>query len=126
MKFRRSPSIGPQRNHIDLQILVGVLALMVFSLGVVYSASSTWSFEKFGGSERLLGSHAVKVLAGFTMILVFMNVDYRKYKRISKPVLLASILLLAVTLVLGGEVKGASRWLCDATSVNRLLRAPLS
>ena len=111
MRFRRHPSVRPQRNHIDLPILVAVLTLMVVSLAVVYSASSTWAFERFGESERLLGSHAVKVLSGFAMIFVFMSVDYKKYKRITKPVLLAGIFLLAVTLVLGGEVKGAARWL---------------
>jgi cell division protein FtsW len=111
MNFRRHPSVRARRNHIDLPILVAVLALMVCSLAVVYSASSTWAFEKLGGSEKLLGSHIVKVLAGFTMIFVFMNVDYAKYKRISKAVLLAAVFLLAVTLVFGGEVKGASRWL---------------
>ena len=102
---------NPPRNHIDLPILVAVLALMLFSLGVVYSASSTWAFEKFGESEKLLGSHAVKVLAGFAMILLFMNVDYRKYRRLTKPVLIGGIALLAVTLLLGGEMKGATRWL---------------
>ncbi|MFN0157759.1 MAG: putative lipid II flippase FtsW [Bacteroidota bacterium] len=100
-----------QRNHIDLSILVSVLVLMVLSLGVVYSASSTWAFEKFGASEKLLGSHAVKVLMGFAAIFVFMNIDYKKYKKLTKLLLIASIGLLLVTLVLGGEVKGAARWL---------------
>jgi cell division protein FtsW len=84
---------------------------MVLSLGVVYSASSTWAMEKFGESGRLLGSHALKVLAGFLVIFVFMNIDYKLYKKMTKWVLLATIFVLIVTLGLGGEVKGASRWL---------------
>jgi cell division protein FtsW len=92
-------------------ILIAVLVLMVLSLGVVYSASSTWAMEKFQDSSRLLGSHALKVLAGFLAIFVFMQIDYRRYKKLTRPVLLATILLLAVTLALGGEVKGATRWL---------------
>ncbi len=100
-----------QRNHIDLTALVSVLILMVLSLGVVYSASSTWAMEKFGESGRLLGSHALKVLAGFLVIFVFMNIDYKLYKKMTKWVLLATIFVLIVTLGLGGEVKGASRWL---------------
>ena len=100
-----------QRNHIDLATLIAVLVLMVLSLGVVYSASSTWALEKFGESGKLLGSHATKVLLGFLAILIFMNIDYKKYRKISKPVLIGTILLLLVTLGLGGEVKGASRWL---------------
>lgn len=100
-----------ERNHIDLATLIAVLALMVFSLGVVYSASSTWALLKSGSSEKLLGSHALKVLLGFAMIILFMNIDYRKYKKLTKPVLIGAVLLLLGTLALGGEVKGATRWL---------------
>ncbi len=100
-----------QRNHIDLATLIAVLTLMTLSLGVVYSASSTWGLLKSGSSEKLLGSHALKVFLGFVMILVFMQIDYQKYRKMTKPVLIGAILLLLVTLGLGGEVKGATRWL---------------
>ena len=100
-----------ERNHIDLVTLIAVLVLMVLSLGVVYSASSTWALLKSGSSEKLLGSHALKVLLGFTAIFVFMQIDYKKYKKLTKPVLIGTVLLLFVTLALGGEVKGATRWL---------------
>ena len=100
-----------ERNHIDLATLIAVLVLMVLSLGVVYSASSTWALLKSGSSEHLLGSHALKVLLGFIMIIVFMNINYKKYRKLTKPVLIGAVLLLLVTLLLGGEVKGATRWL---------------
>jgi cell division protein FtsW len=100
-----------ERNHIDIATLIAVLVLMVLSLGVVYSASSTWALLKSGNSEKLLGSHAIKVLLGFAMIFIFMNIDYKKYKKITKPILIGAVLLLLVTFVLGGEVKGATRWL---------------
>ncbi|HCV42859.1 MAG TPA: cell cycle protein, partial [Bacteroidetes bacterium] len=100
-----------ERNHIDLATLIAVLVLMVLSLGVVYSASSTWALLKSGSSEKLLGSHALKVLLSFAMIFVFMQIDYRKYRKLTKPALIGAVLLLLVTLALGGEVKGATRWL---------------
>jgi cell division protein FtsW len=109
--WRDERFVRARRNHIDFATLIAVLVLMVISVGVVYSASSTWAFEKFGESGRLLGSHAIKVLAGFCMIFLFMNIDYRVYKKISKPVLLITVMVLVVTLGLGGEVKGATRWL---------------
>lgn len=99
------------RNHIDLTVLIAVLTLMVLSLGVVYSASSTWALAKHGGSEYLLGNHFIKVLAAFGAILLFMNIDYKKYRKLTKPALIIAVLFLIVTLGLGGEVKGASRWL---------------
>jgi cell division protein FtsW len=100
-----------RRNHIDLATLTAVLILMVLSLGVVYSASSTWSYEKFGQSSHLLNSHAVKILLGIFALFIGMNVDYLKYKKFTKPALIAAIILLSVTFVLGGEMKGAMRWL---------------
>jgi cell division protein FtsW len=98
-----------QRNHIDLPILIAVLILIVIGLGVVYSASSTWAWEKYGESDKLLESHAVKVLIGFLTILIFMHIDYRLYKKITKPALLACVLGLVITLSFGGELKGAVR-----------------
>lgn len=100
-----------QRNHIDLTTLVAVLMLMVLSLGVVYSASSTWAMAKYNESGKLLGNHAVKVLLGFLAIFVFMHIDYKRYKKITKPALLIAVALLALTLGLGVVVKGAARWL---------------
>ncbi len=100
-----------QRNHIDLQTLISVLTLMVLSLAVVYSASSTFAMEKWGSSSKLMTLHVIKVLVSFAAIIVFMKIDYRKYKKMTKPVIIAAVGLLIVTLALGGEVKGASRWL---------------
>jgi cell division protein FtsW len=103
--------VRKQRNHIDIVTLIAVLTLMVLSLGVVYSASSSWAMEKFGESGKLLGSHATKVLLGFLAIFAVMHVDYTLYRRLTKPVLIGALLLLMVTLALGGEVNGATRWL---------------
>ncbi len=100
-----------RRNHIDLATLTAVLVLMVLSLGVVYSASATWSMEKFGQSSRLLNSHALKILLGIVALFIGMNVDYQKYRKLTKPALIFAILLLGLTFVLGGEMKGATRWL---------------
>ena len=100
-----------ERNHIDLACFLSVLTLMVLSLGVVYSASSTWALDRLGESGKVLGSHAIKVLLGFGAIFVFMQIDYHRYKKLTKPALIVSIVLLLVTLVLGGRFKGATRWL---------------
>lgn len=100
-----------QRNHIDMLILASVLLLMVFSLGVVYSASAAWATRGGHDSTRYLGSHAVKVLIGFVMLFVFMQVDYHKYRKLTKPVLIAAVVLLVATIAIGVVFKGAGRWL---------------
>ncbi|MEK6755033.1 MAG: putative peptidoglycan glycosyltransferase FtsW [Bacteroidota bacterium] len=100
-----------QRNHIDLATLIAVLTLMVLSLGVVYSASATWAMEKFGESNRLLNLHALKVLLGLVALFVGMTIDYKKLRKLTKLAVIISIVFLSITLMLGGEVKGAARWL---------------
>ncbi len=100
-----------RRNHIDLATLTAVLMLMVLSLGVVYSASATWAYEKFGQSSHMLNSHAMKILLGIVALFIGMNVDYQRFKKLTKPALLFAIVLLGITFVLGGEMKGATRWL---------------
>ena len=100
-----------QRNHIDLPLLTAVLILMVLSLGVVYSASATWAYEKFGESDKLFNYHALKILIGIAALFLGMMINYPGYKKLTKLALIAAIFLLGVTLALGGEVKGAARWL---------------
>lgn len=98
-------------GHIDITILLAVLTLMVFSVGLVYSASATWAMVKKESSEYFLTRHIVRVLLGMAMIFLFMKFNYQNLKRISKVALSVAALLLVVVLAIGGEVKGASRWL---------------
>lgn len=99
------------RNHIDILTLIAVLTLMLLSLGVVYSASASYAQAKFGESEKMLTSHAIKVLLGLTGMFIAMRIDYHKLQRFTKIAAVAAVGLLMVTLVLGGEAKGATRWL---------------
>jgi cell division protein FtsW len=98
-------------NHIDIVTLIAVLVLMVIGIGVVYSASSTIAMKKFGESEAYLVRHIIKVGMSLVALFIFMKVDYHRYAKVSKAALLLAVVLLMATLALGGEVKGASRWL---------------
>jgi len=100
-----------QRNYIDSPLLFAVLTLMFLSLGVVYSASASWALAKYGESERMLISHAVKVFLGIIVLFTGMRIDYRKIQHLTKLALVGAVVLLGITLVLGGEAKGATRWL---------------
>jgi cell division protein FtsW len=100
-----------QRNHIDVWLLIVVLGLMVTSLGVVYSASAEWSFKRFDTQSHYLDLHAIKILLSIAALFVGLSIPYSIYKRFTKPALILAVLFLAVTFVLGGETKGAVRWL---------------
>ncbi len=103
--------MASEKNHIDRITLFVVLILMVASTVVVYSASSSWAMQKMHSSAGLVNKHIAKILVGLVAMFFGINMDYKKYKPLTKWVLLGSIVLLFAVRVLGGEVKGAARWL---------------
>lgn len=102
---------GPTRNHIDFATLVAVMALMLFSMGIVYSASSTVAFKKFDDSEYVLLNHVAKVGLAIIALFIAMRFDYHRLRRLTKPALVAAIGLLVLTLLVGAVAKGAVRWI---------------
>jgi len=86
--------------------------LMIFSIGVVYSASSTFAFEKYQDSNYLFKQHVIKVFVSISIIFIFAKIDYRYLESIAKLMIWATILLLIFTIFGGsGPIKGASRWI---------------
>jgi cell division protein FtsW len=100
-----------QKNHIDIWLLIVVLGLMVVSLGVVYSASAEWSQKRFETQSHYLDLHAIKVLLSIGALFAGLSIPYGVYKKFTKLALFIAVIFLAITFVLGGEAKGAVRWL---------------
>ncbi|HPU24212.1 MAG TPA: FtsW/RodA/SpoVE family cell cycle protein, partial [Candidatus Kapabacteria bacterium] len=98
-------------GYVDWLILIPVVGLMLFSLAFVYSASATIAEMKFGMPEKLVLNHSIRVIGGIILMLIISRVDYHLWQKISKPLLIASIILLVVVLFAGEATKGASRWL---------------
>lgn len=98
-------------GHIDLWVFLSVLALMMFSVGVVYSASVSISGVRHDGDYNfLVRNHTIRVVLGVAALFVGMFVNYHFYRHVSKYLLLIALLLLGYTLVGGTIVKGAQRW----------------
>src|SRR5512143_2261410 len=99
-------------SKIDLWILVPVLVLIAFSLGVVYSASSSWSVKLSGDSMYLFKNHLIRAGAGIFMIFLFSRIDYRQLIAFRKPLIIFAVIMLLYLLVAGVEAtKGAARWI---------------
>ncbi len=102
----------PRVNKIDLWILVPILALIMFSLGVVYSASSSWSVRMNGDSAYLFRNHLMR--AGFGIFLIFLvsRISYLNLIKYRKLLMGAALLMLLYLLFAGVETtKGAARWI---------------
>ncbi len=102
----------PKVNKIDLWILVPILALITFSLGVVYSASSSWSFKLSGDTMYLFRNHILRAAAGVILIFAVSRLSYLHLIRYRKLLMGAAVLMLLYLLFAGVEqTKGAARWI---------------
>jgi len=98
-------------KKLGLTIFFDTFALMLLGLTIVMSASSTYSVFKFDSVFYLFNSHLFKVFLGIGAIVLFALIPYEYYKRLSKPVMIITFILLVVTLLFSPDIKGAGRWL---------------
>jgi len=96
---------------IDIWILIPVLLLLIFSIGVVYSASSDYSFVHYKDANQMFKLHIVKVFLGIFLIFFFAKIDYRYYQDISKILILISIAALVSVFIIGVSIRNVNRWI---------------
>lgn len=95
-------------------VLLGVTAALVcFGTVMIFSASMVISELKFHDTFYFLKRQLVYVTLGFISLFAASRVSYRFLKLVSTPLLLLSMVLLALVLVPGVGIKvfGARRWL---------------
>ncbi|MCS6987949.1 MAG: putative lipid II flippase FtsW [Chloroherpetonaceae bacterium] len=94
-------------------LLLLVVMLMCVGVLVVYSGGAGWGAKKFHDEEYFLWRQLLFSIAGLGVIFVVGAVDYKIFKRFSKPILVASAALLAALLAMKavGVIEGAARWI---------------
>ncbi len=98
-------------KKLGLTIFFDVFALMLLGLTMVMTASSTYSVFKFDNVFYLFNSHLFKVFLGIGAIVLFAFIPYEYYRRLSKPIIILTTILLIITLFFAPDIKGAGRWL---------------
>jgi rod shape determining protein RodA len=91
------------RLHIDVPLLLGLLALMAFSLLVVYSAG--------GESLALVERQVIRFGAGLFVMLLLAQVAPRTLKEWAPLFFLVGIAFLVAVILFGESSKGAQRWI---------------
>ncbi len=96
----------------DRVIWAIVALLMMLSILVVYSSTSTLAFREHGGNTEFYLLKQIIILGlGAVVMYAAHLIHYRRYSHWSPYLLAASVPLLMLTLAVGNEVNGASRWL---------------
>jgi len=97
----------------DFIIFFTVVALLGLGVVMVYSSSAVSAYVNFDDSYYFLKRQIVWVILGILAMFFTMSIDYHAWRRLAKPVMLVTLVLLILVLVpgLGKVVNGARRWL---------------
>ena len=100
-------------NKLFNHILIGVSALVVFGLIMVYSSSYIYAKETFGEPHHFILRQVVALGVGCMFAFLASRIKFDFWYRHGQFFLLMSSILLALTLIpgLGLVVKGSSRWI---------------
>lgn len=105
------PSRNPQRTarSADIALILTVLALAVFGLIMLYSASFDFSFNEYGSSTYMFVRQVKWLGLGIAVAFVLSLFDYHNWRRVVLFAMLGTIVLLLTVLLINEIRLGASR-----------------
>ena len=103
---------GRQVKSYDTVVLITVLALSLFGVAMVFSASY---YTTVNSSDPEPLYYLIRQLfwvgTGIALMFLFSVFDYHRYYKFADALMIISIGLLVLVLIIGIEVNGARRWL---------------
>jgi cell division protein FtsW len=99
-------------RNIRLNLFTITAVLICVGIVMIYSASSIYAWERYRDGFFFLKRHVSFLGIGLLLAFLAMLIDYKTLKKISKPLVAVSLLLLVLVLIpgIGREVAGAKRW----------------
>jgi rod shape determining protein RodA len=98
-------------RHIDPLLILTAVALSIFGVAMVYSASHNFAQELTDDAGFFLNKQIVSLMLGLIAMIVVATFDYRLAKVYAFLGLGAMLVLLLLVLVIGNETAGAQRWI---------------
>ncbi len=104
VKVHRPPRLG-----FDVPLLLVVIALILFGMLMVYSASADYSFQVYG-SQAYIFMRQLRWLGLGGLVLVFLSfVDYHYWKKFALPLMAGAIGALVLVLIIQDTRLGSVR-----------------
>ena len=88
-----------REGRVDRPLLVSVLALLGLGCIAVFSSSDALSEHFYVSSSALVLLLMSKVFFWLLLLMVFSRMDFRVFRRLALPLLLAAMAMLAMTLI---------------------------
>jgi cell division protein FtsW len=116
IKERLSPQ-KPARfvRGFDMPLLVAVVALIVFGLAMLYSASWDFSYAAFGDKMYLFNRQVMWLGLGLTAATILAFFDYHYWRRLVVPAMAVTVLMLFVVLLMSEIRFNAKRAVFDGS-----------
>ncbi len=92
-----------ERLHIDLPLLLGLIAVMAFGLVVMYSAG--------GQNVAVMDRQVTRMLLATVVMIILAQISPRTYEAFAPLLFTIGVVLLFCVLFFGESSKGAQRWL---------------
>jgi cell division protein FtsW len=103
------------RRGVDMPMLLVVVALLVFGLIMLYSASFDFSFNEYKSATYMFNRQVKWLGLGILMAFVFSLFDYHHWRRMVLVAMLGTIGLLITVLIVNEIRLGASRTLVNGS-----------
>ena len=100
---------------VDIPLLLTAIALMVFGLIMLYSASFDFSYKEFGSSTYMFGRQVRWMLLGVAVAVGLSLFDYHHWRKFVIFAMLGTIGLLVTVLFVNEMRLGASRSLYEGS-----------
>jgi cell division protein FtsW len=109
----RQRVVMPRRNRPDLWLLIAATGLAGLGIVLVFNASYFYAQDRYGDPFLFLRKHLVALGGGAILLLAVSYVRLQWFERIAFPLLIVTMVVLAMVLIPGIGVMhgGARRWI---------------
>jgi Bacterial cell division membrane protein len=108
-------SVKKRARSVDIPLILTVVALVVFGLIMLYSASFDFSFNQFGSPTYMFTRQVKWLGVGLLLALGLSNFDYHHWRGVIVFAMLGTIALLITVLFINEIRLGASRSLYEGS-----------
>jgi cell division protein FtsW len=97
---RKREKAAAQSHGIDIPLLLTVIALLVFGMVMLYSASWDFSLGAYGDPMKMFTRQALWMGIGILGAAILASFDYHRWRKMALPAMALTILLLVSVLLL--------------------------
>ena len=97
-------------KKIDYSLVILVLALSIFGVIMVYSASYVWAEYKFSDPFKFVKNQGLFLIIGTILMFTLSKIPYPTYYKYANKILILAFILLVLVLIPGiGTIRNGSR-----------------